>query len=156
MTQRHSPAVHYPLRRLPELRWIWAAVSLAIAVLVLLWAVHGAGVGIQQWLRIAVVAAISLLCGVYSWRSVCQQPQGMLHWDGRCWWLEAGERSMAFAGGAQVLLDLQSWLVVRWVDGQQRSYRMVVAKNSAPALWADLRRAVYSSAYPSPSSSVPT
>lgn len=153
MTARQSPAVRYPLR---DSRWLgtgWLCVALACAVLLVLWIWRGAGSdGAQAW-RIAAAVCMAAVCLGLSGRAVCRQPQGLLSWSGREWLWEQAQHLTAL-GRPQVLLDLQTLMVVCWEDEQQRRHRLVLEKNCSPALWMDLRRAVYSSVYLPPPSSV--
>jgi len=150
MSQRHSPAVIYPLRHSELLRILWAAVVTCSALVLLFWSWQGAGFGHELWLRVGVSALLWLLCAWLGWQVQQRFPQGALHWTGGCWQWEVNGQVRPLPGVPVVILDLQRLLVVGFVDEHKRTQHFVLQRNWAPHAWMDLRRAVYSSANPLP------
>lgn len=148
MSQRHSPAVSYPLHRARSLQVLWGlAVTCAAAVLVAWW-FEGAGRGQDLWLRVGFSTVAWLLCAVAGWRALVQMPQGVLQWDGKRWiWIQPAQVEV-LQGTPVVVADLQSLLVLHFACGPKGVRRFLLQRNWAPHLWLDLRRAVYSLAYP--------
>ena len=128
------------------LQKIWLLLVVLTAVPLLLWAMQGAGVGVERVVRISGVLFIAVPCMWCGWLAASRHPVGMLQWDGVAWHVDGGVQNFACSGQVYVLLDLQRWMVVCCTDEQQARHRLLLQKNSAPALWMDLRRAVYSSA----------
>ena len=153
VSQRHSPAVLYPLRHSRQLRILWAAVVVGSGLLLLLWSWQGAGVGHELWLRVGAAALLWLLCAVLGWQAQHRLPQGALHWSGCGWLWEINGQARPLQGVPVVILDLQRLLIVGFVDGHKRTQHFVLQRNWAPHAWMDLRRAVYSSAHPPQNSS---
>ena len=147
MSERHSPAVTYPLRASQLLRnGLWVVLILQ-AVLLALWAVEGAGHGRWQWLRMAGAVAIWSGCAVWGWQAWRAMPVGVLQWDGVRWHLEAGptgDPAHPLKGALWVRLDLQSHLWVCLDEPGGRRTWLWLERQGAPERWGDLRRAVYS------------
>lgn len=150
MSQRHSPAVIYPLRHSEFLRILWAAVVICSALVLLFWSWQGAGFGHELWLRVGVSGLLWLLCAWLGWQVQQRFPQGALHWTGDCWQWEVNGQVRPLPGVPVVILDLQRLLVLSFVDEHKRTQHFVLQRNWAPHAWMDLRRAVYSSANPPP------
>ena len=151
MQARHSPAVRYPL---PSYRLRLSGLGFVAAALTIWWCVWislGAGFGQDRWIR-ALIALVAFgtctYCGLQAFQRL---PQGSLYWSGKAWAWEYGLQSLALPQNPVVLADLQWLLVLAWhcEDGETR--RFVLLKRSAPNLWPDLRRAVYSPVHPAPS-----
>lgn len=119
----------------------------AACVVLVLWAVHGAG---GSALRRSV-ALVLWLCAVAAvlrfWRS---QGCGALHWDGLAWTLDGAAPEAPgqppLRGPLDVHLDLQSylWVCLHAQDG--RRVWLWLEQRRQPERWGDLRRAVYSRA----------
>lgn len=150
MSQRHSPAVIYPLRHSEFLRILWAAVVICSALVLLFWSWQGAGFGHELWLRVGVSGLLWLLCAWLGWQVQQRFPKGALHWTGDCWQWEVNGQVRPLPGVPVVILDLQRLLVLSFVDEHKRTQHFVLQRNWAPHAWMDLRRAVYSSANPPP------
>lgn len=148
VTARHSPAVAYPLRRSPWMQWWWRGATALTALVLCCWVYAGAGWGWAQYGRAVLAIAVALICWGVAWRVHRRRPQGVLHFNGVHWSWEAGLNLVAYQGRAQVLLELQTLLVVRLERAQQGHHYWVLERESSPSQWLDLRRAVYSSAYP--------
>ncbi len=141
MTRLAPPRLVYGFARPPRaVGWGLLAVALAGACGLLLWAFSGAGLrsaalGLLLW---GLVAAWALR----SWR---RWPGGRLEWDGSQWWLKADSalRPQPLADAPRVHWDGQGFMLlgVSLAAGGQRW--LWLQRSSAPALWGDLRRAVY-------------
>lgn len=148
MVQRHSPAVRYPLQRSRLLRWLWAWLALCSGTVLLAWFFSGAGYGQARWLRFGGAVLLWLLCTAGGWYALQRSPMGRLHWSGRAWTLEGAGPPLALQGAPLVVLDMQWLLVLTFRDVQQQPQHLVLQRDWAPQAWADVRRAVYSSAHP--------
>jgi hypothetical protein len=141
MTRLAPPRLVYGFARPPRaVGWGLLAVALAGACGLLLWAFSGAGLrpgglGLLLWV---LVAAWALRC----WR---RWPGGLLEWDGSQWWLKTDSalRPQPLAGAPRLHWDGQGFMLlgVALAAGGQRW--LWLQRSSAPALWGDLRRAVY-------------
>lgn len=145
---RHSPAVTYPLRRSRLVHGLWLLLMVSSAMVLLLWSWLGAGDGQAWWVRIGAAALVWLLCAGLGWTALQRQPLGALHWSGTAWAWQLNGQSQPLTGVPVVLWDVQWLLVLGFIDERQRMQRLVLQRNWAPHSWADLRRAVYSSAHP--------
>lgn len=145
---RHSPAVSYPLHSAHVLQMVWGLLVAGAAAVLVMWWGLGAGHGVQLWLRIGCSTALWLLCALTGWRFLAQMPQGTLQWDGNAWMWVQPAHVEALQGSAVVTADLQWLLVLRFAGAAGGTRRFVVQRDWAPYLWLDLRRAVYSLAYP--------
>lgn len=146
---RSAPARQaYALVRPPcALGWgLLAFCGLAAAALAL-WALQGAGAG--PWAPV-LGFALWLVAGALAWRSWRRWPEGTLEWDGSAWWLQGGQgaRPVPLRAAPEVCWDGQGFLLLRVaLPGRQRRW-LWLDQASAPALWGDLRRAVYWRARP--------
>ena len=140
----NAPSVTYPVGRL----FLERAVTLALVGLAL--AATVTMVVAQPW---GWGPALTLCSGLLAWAVQRRSPwlsSGDLSWDGKEWWLSREVASPA--GRIRVEWDLQGFLLLRfeplteevshrpWVAGGQWVW---LARQSDPATWADLRRAVY-------------
>ena len=146
MSNHAAPPVRYPVVRSRWLAAALAAYSLAGAVVLLAWALLGAG-SHTGW--IATSGLLWLLCSLLAawfWRSA---PCGTLVWSGTDWTLESIQDLPLCAPCPRlhIHLDLQRRL---WLRLQPESAQtgpalwLWLERSSQPCLWDDLRRAVYS------------
>lgn len=148
MVQRHSPAVRYPLRRSRVLGCCWAGLLLLSGAVLLAWGCWGAGEGSARWLRWGVALLLWWVCMALGWQALRRQPLGGLYWNGAAWAWERADQTLILQTPV-VVLDQQWLLVLILRDAQQQPQRFVLQRDWAPSAWADVRRAVYSSAHPS-------
>lgn len=114
----------------------------------LAWGYWGAGHGSALWLRLGLALGLWLVCAGCSGYALHRQPQGAVQWSGRAWtWMGLEGQTRPLQGVPLVVLDMQWLLVLTFVDAEQRTQRFVLQRDWAPQIWADLRRAVYSSAH---------
>jgi hypothetical protein len=91
----------------------------------------------------AGVLLVSSACAVVSW---WRSPAGRIAWDGGSWtWTRTAHPE---SGEPEVVVDLQSVLLLRWSGEAGRRHWLWAERRMKPATWADLRRAVYSRARP--------
>lgn len=146
MTSRHSPAVTWPVVPLRHWRrWRWGVGS-ALLGLLIAWTLQGSGWSShpQALWRMALVwgvAVLTLALEQWLWRHQCR---GSLRWDGRQWWWGAAHGAVVRWRDIRVLVDLQWMLVLQGTDDAGRSTTLWLHQQTAPHLWGDLRRAVYS------------
>ena len=148
-SQRHSPAVRYPLQRSRVLRWIWLWMVVVAGVLLIAWIAFGAGHGSTWGWRAGMATVLWALCAGCGWQALQRQPAGSLSWNGRRWVWECETRSRELEGAPRIVLDMQDLLVLNFSGGS----RFVLERTWAPQDWAQVRRAVYSSAHPTPDAS---
>ena len=131
------------------------AMLLALACLLSAWALASL---LQSggWGR-ALVAALAFALAAVSCRHCWRDwPRGVLAWDGQGWhlaspWLQAlpVQLAVGWDGGSWLWLkacaDPRSGL---WRLAGRRAFHLLLMERDSPALWGDLRRAVYFSAVP--------
>ncbi|MCA3238614.1 MAG: hypothetical protein ACK5RC_08360 [Curvibacter sp.] len=134
-----APAVTYPVGRC-FVRSLLHLVPITLGGLVcLIWFSHAVvpsgsrGIALLLWLLLATWVA-------WAW---LHPAQGRLVWDGRIWsWHSQGATSQ---GRVKALLDWQDGLLMEFVPEHGRTVWLWPERSSAPAAWAGLRRAVFSS-----------
>ena len=133
----NAPAVTYPVGRSHLAGAFLLGAWLAGAAAMGMWTAESAGPDWRHaagWAMLAVVGFSAL----QQWRSSIS---GDLTWDGSAW------RWQQQAGTVAVHLDLQRVLLLRW-QGESGGCWLCLERNTAPAQWNALRRAVYSRAIP--------
>jgi hypothetical protein len=141
-----APPVSYPSGRSRHAGAVSAAVWLAGVAAMAAWTAQASDVGWRHGIGFAALAACGL-AALAGWRSA---GSGTLSWDGAGWqWHAAG--GDAEAGIPDAVLDLQSWMLVRWRPVPTQALRagarwFWLERESAPSHWAAMRRAVYSRA----------
>lgn len=137
----NAPAVSYPAGRCASAGAALAAIWLAGAAGIVLWAVQ-ARIAPAAF---AIACAALLTSGGWAARAWLRSPVGTLSWDGQGWsWTgDAG----AQAGRPELALDAQRILLLRW-QGPGGTQWLWLERGALPARWDDLRRAVYSRARP--------
>jgi toxin CptA len=135
-----APSVTYPVGRSA----FAGALCVALAALGLAaagaWTWQSDAFGWRQGLAFAAVLACALP-GLLAW---LHAPVGALRWDGLGWQWQQGAASEP--GQAELALDLQARLLVRWRAEGGRTRWLWIEQESALADWDALRRAVYSRA----------
>jgi hypothetical protein len=142
----NAPAVTYPAGRS----------FFAFAAMLAIWFLAAAGVALWsvqvQWtlLRMALAFAVLAATAAIALRSWLRTPAGTLSWDGLGWtW--TGAKAEGDAGTPEVALDAQRLLLLRWWGSARHARHaqwLWLERSARPALWDDLRRAVYSRARP--------
>jgi hypothetical protein len=104
--------------------------------------------------RQGLVAAVLAGCGLWAWRALRREQGGALSWDGSAWhWQEAAAGAVPGASAVgsievvpEVCADLQRLLLVRLapVAAAGPARWLWLVPSAAPALWGDVRRALYS------------
>ncbi|WP_156385624.1 hypothetical protein [Ramlibacter sp. Leaf400] len=134
-----APSVSYPVGRSS----LVGALLLATWSLGLLAGLAFAAGGASA-ARVGAALAACLAAGAWAagwWRA---QPAGLLAWDAAAWSWSAGGPAVE-SGSVQVVLDLQSLLLLRW-RSPGRTRWLWVERARLPSRWDALRRAVYSRA----------
>lgn len=146
MSSTQCPSGRYPLSR-P--RWLWALWGLAVVisvVVLILWCLHGAGIGVEVLGRGSAGLVLCGVCAACGYQGVRSLPEGMLCWDETGWAvLRTGWPAMRF-DAPLVVVDAQWMLVLAFRRGPLSWQHVVVQKDAAADGWYALRRAVYSSA----------
>lgn len=135
----NAPAVTYPVGRARHVG------SVIVAVWLLALAVLGAGAPLTNYSLFKTSAAVAawLMCGFVSWRCWHASAQGRLSWTGAEWlWTPLG-LARPELGHPEVIWDMQRTLLILWHGPTRRQWLWLV-QSAQPALWLDLRRAVYS------------
>lgn len=96
--------------------------------------------------RLAAAASACAASGAWAGWWWWRQPAGLLAWDTAAWSWSEGDPQVR-TGALQVVLDLQSLLLLRW-STPGRSRWLWAERARLPARWDALRRAVYSRANP--------
>jgi hypothetical protein len=135
-----APSVTYPVVRSAFAAVPWAALAVLGLATAGGWTWQADAFGWRQLLAFATVLASASL-GLLAW---LRSPVGALCWDGRGWSWQQG--AAAEFGRAELALDLQARLLVRWRPEGGRALWLWVEQESAAADWDALRRAVYSRA----------
>lgn len=148
MQQRHSPAVSYPLQRSPALYYLWLGAVVAGALVLAAWSLNGAGGEGRLWWSVAFSLGLWGVCSVCGWHALKVQPRGVLRWSGKAWSYGCAGQTHYFSGSPTVVLDVQTLIVVCFIESNQGKQRLVLQREWAPAAWPDLRRALYSPVHP--------
>lgn len=138
----NAPAVSYPAGRCASAGAALAAIWLAGAAGIVLWAAQAR----VAPMAFAIACAALLAGGGWAGRAWLRSPVGTLSWDGQGWTWAAAEGAQA-AGTPELALDAQRILLLRW-QGPGRAQWLWLQRRTLPARWDDLRRAVYSRARP--------
>ncbi|MEY3461067.1 MAG: hypothetical protein RLZZ03_720 [Pseudomonadota bacterium] len=140
MTLHNAPSVTYPLGR-----------SRFLALMLLGGWLLAAGVSLWWW-RSAPPGDWRPLLGGLSWLMAGlvmaggwrHSPAGELHWDGEDWfWESEAWRDGSALPPPQVVLDLQSAMLLRLGKPEGGAWWLWVERAAWPARWLDLRRAVH-------------
>ena len=136
----NAPSVSYPVGRSRFAGALLLCAWLLGAAACLAWLFSSAATG---W-RVGAMGVALLLTGVLAAWHWWHMPCGMLGWDQERWtWSgSAGPRDRP-----EVRLDLQHGLLLYWRAAPASDW-LWLERASCPALWTDLRRAVYSRARP--------
>ena len=148
MSQRWSPALHFPLPQRTGLVWIIVCVAVVQVAALVAWLLVGSGHCLDSWwvhgLAAIAVSALALVASFSLWES---WPQGMLCWVQGEWTFENSRHVMPLiVGQPQVVLDLGVALCVCFKCVNKGSLYVWLQRRGSPDNWGDLRRAVYSSA----------
>ena len=96
--------------------------------------------------RLVPAAAACMASGAWAGWWWWRQPAGLLAWDTATWSWSEGDPHVR-TGALEVVLDLQSLLLLRW-STPGRARWLWAERARLPARWDALRRAVYSRANP--------
>jgi hypothetical protein len=132
-----APAVRYPVGRSSfqgQFLLAFCAVGLLVGGL---WIHSVAVIGKAQFFFFAVLLIVVLLAG-FAWQ---QTETGLLSWGGESWVLTTAH--MSTTGSMVVHCDVQSHMVLTLRDDQGRYAWLWVERDSDPACWRALRRAIY-------------
>jgi len=135
-----APSVTYPVGRSPFAFRLAALVLASGGAACLAWSLQSP----FGWRQAAGWLAL-LACGALAWHGWRRSSAGALRWDGLQWFLEeagGGRR----AGQADVALDLQRRLLLRWRPQEGAVRWLWLERASDLSHWEALRRAVYSRA----------
>ncbi len=135
-----APSVSYPVGRSAFAGRLYALAALASLATAIAWCLQSAAF---DW-RHALTLATVLVAGALAWRGWMASPAGVLRWDGVAWqWLQGADGA---AGRAEIALDLQSRMLVRFCPEHGPARWLWVEREAKHADWEALRRAVYSRA----------
>jgi len=139
----HAPSVSYPVGRCSFQRRLWWAHSLLSLSVWLAWG-WSQPLGLL-WACTGVALAALVYIGWRAWRPHFRAIQ----WDGAHWRLDRMQPGVApeRVGQVKAVLDLQNALLLRWQPltyaGLPASRWLWLARESQPAQWLALRRAVF-------------
>jgi toxin CptA len=140
-----APAVHYPVAKSLRAGLALAACWCLAAATCLWWWIAGGASAVQA----AWAVACLLLGAVVACRQWRDMPVGALRWDGQAWWWQSHEDDMSVT--VQVRWDLQHAALLYLKGMPLRRRWALVERRSQPSRWDDLRRALYSPVFASPS-----
>jgi hypothetical protein len=135
-----APSVSYPVGRSAFAGALLALLAAAGLGAVLAFTLQSRADGWRHAAAWIALAAGVLLAGATWLRSA----RGVLHWDAPGWRWEEGAASQA--GQAELVLDLQARVLMRWHAEGGPARWLWLERTSAPSHWEALRRAVYSRA----------
>jgi hypothetical protein len=136
-----APSVSYPVGRSRFAAAVLASAWFAGLVAAFAWSAQADTVGWRQGLAGAALVASAAFAAA-GWLST---PCGTIAWDGAEWnWQERG--LAAASGRPQLVLDLQSRMLLQWVGSNGARRWLWVERKSDASHWAALRRALYSRA----------
>ena len=134
-----APSVTYPVGRsrfaLGAIALAWLAGVIGLAA----WRLQVAATPAQ----VLVAAAAILIPGFFAVHGWLRSPQGTLSWNGEGW--EWATAAMGESGSPHAVFDTQRILLLRWHSPGVTRW-LWLERGDHPALWDDLRRAVYSRA----------
>jgi toxin CptA len=132
----NAPSVSYPVGRSRFALAFIAVAWLAGAAGLLAWALQVAPTPLQ----VLVATAAMLVPGAVAMLGWLHSAKGVIAWNGEGWTWSGAE-----PGTPEAVLDLQRVMLLRW-SAAPRTRWFWLERSSHPALWDDLRRAVYSRA----------
>ena len=135
-----APSVSYPVGRSAFAGRLYALAALAGVAVAGAWCLQSPA---MNWRHACALAAV-LVAGALAARGWLASPVGVLHWDGDGWQWQEG--ASVAAGQAEIALDLQSRLLVRFRAEAGPARWLWVEREAKLADWEALRRAVYSRA----------
>lgn len=145
MLLHSAPSVIYPLGRSRFLGWLLGLAWGVTALVTGAWWVSAAAADHRPWLGLT---ALLLAGGVMAlgWQ---RSPVGQLSWDGQHWaWESAGYLGGGTLAPPQVVLDLQSAVLLRLDNRAGASWWLWAERTTLPPRWLDLRRAIYAKPRP--------
>ena len=132
-----APAVSYPVHRSRIQLYAIAGLWLAGSCVWLFWL---RGVDVAGW-RHALTLAVLVSTGAAAILTWWQTPVGQLRWDLSAWiWTDT---DAVVSGTLAVHLDFQIFLLLKYSDDQGRSRWLWLERQTDPAQWLSLRRALY-------------
>ena len=138
-----APSVSYPVGRSAFAGVLLATIGSLGLLAAAAWSIQSPVFTWRQATAFLAVAASGLLAA----RGWLAAPSGLLHWDGVGWqWQRAGTAQGGQAGQAEVALDLQARMLLRFRAEEGGVHWFWLERKSDASHWDALRRAVYSRA----------
>lgn len=145
MPLHSAPSVIYPLGRSRYLGWLSGLAWALAALLTGAWWFLAAAADSRPWWGLTAL----LLAGAVMLRGWQRSPVGQLSWDGQHWaWESAGYLGGGSLAAPQVMLDLQSAVLLRLDNRAGASWWLWAERAALPPRWLDLRRAIYARSRP--------
>lgn len=136
-----APAVRYPVVRSSRVGASLLGVWAAAAAVCIWWWLQG---GVSAWHLLVVLASL-FIGGAVAFLQWHRSPVGDLRWDGQAWWWQFADEDEVSVN-VQVRLDFQQGVLLEMTGWRRRAVWCCPERATLPARWADLRRALYSSA----------
>ena len=130
---RRTPPVVVQLHPQPAVQAVVALIGLLASGGLAAWAFSHQP---QAWPALLAVPAVA----VYAWRAAAVLPR-RLRWDGEAWWLAAPGRDDEARVQLTVLIDLNTWLLLRASPGP---CWLPLWRRQQPAHWGALRATLFS------------
>lgn len=129
---RRTPPVVVLLQPQPALQAVVGLIAFLAAGALVVWAVSHHR---WAWPSVAGVPAAA----VYAWRVAALAPR-RLRWDGQAWWLADTGRGDETAVQLAVLIDLDTWLLLRATPGPRW---LPLSRHQQAAHWGALRATLF-------------
>ena len=129
---RRTPPVVVQLAPQPAVQALVALIAALAAGGLAAW---GLGHHAQAWPALLAVP----LAAAWAWREAAVRPR-RLRWDGQAWWLAEPPRHEEAAVQLAVLIDLDTWLLLRASPGP---HWLPLARRQQAAQWGALRATLF-------------
>ena len=129
---RRTPPVVVQLAPQPAVQALAALIAVLGSGGLAAWAVSHRAEAWPVWLALTLVA-------LWAWRQAAVQPR-RLRWDGQAWWLAEPHRDDETAVQLAVLIDLDTWLLLRASPGPRW---LPLARRQQSAHWGALRATLF-------------
>jgi len=128
---RRTPPVVVQLQPQPAVQALVALMAALASSGLAAWAMTHHSSAWPAWFGVPLAVA-------YAWRAAAVRPR-RLRWDGQAWWLADSERDDEAAVQLTVLIDLDTWLLLRARPGPRW---LPLARRQQPH-WGDLRATLF-------------
>lgn len=129
---RRTPPVVVQLAPQPAVQAVAVIIAMLASGGLAAWAISHQAAAWPVWLAVPLVA-------LWAWRAAAVLPR-RLRWDGQAWWLAEPHRDDETAVQLAVLIDLDTWLLLRASPGPRW---LPLARRQQSAHWGALRATLF-------------